>query len=491
MKKCGNMETASFYKAQEALKTCDEHAHKELSLFCETCKVFICILCAKSNHQSHNWNLIASIAEERRKETPKLCRKIKQGNLSKWLENSRGIDNIVERDRMEDRQKLEDKRVALINMINHIVDEQKQERDELARDLIKTTTEWQRKIKYLEKMTTSLDINIAAYNDFDIIEMEQEMLKVVTEVESYDVNRALSAVKFIQGDVDKGLIEEMIGKFENAMAIDENEMETLKEFAPSGIIKSIVPISDTTAWVGDYNSNVIKLLSCDDVTTNQRHVTLDHYGDFITFGHNDFIVAYQNHEIRRVTSAGRETIIVNTKPLYPTWISNTRTDDILVTMKDGGKDYILQPSSRRMVQRITPSGEVLRTYEFKGDDVTRLFTYPYRTAENRNSDICVINLVNSCKGKLIVLHGDGRLRFSYRGQEGSGFRPSDVACDSKGRIIISDCTNNYLRLLNMEGTFLKDLMPDDIIHPETIAIYGRNLWVGFRDGIVKLYKYIK
>ena len=32
------------------------------------------------------------------------------------------------------------------------------------------------KIEYIEKMTTSLDSNNGAYSDYDVIEMEQEML---------------------------------------------------------------------------------------------------------------------------------------------------------------------------------------------------------------------------------------------------------------------------------------------------------------------------
>ena len=66
------------YKAQEAVKTCDEHEHKELTCFCKTCKKFICISCGQTPHHGHEWDIIISVAKERRIETPKLCRKIKR-----------------------------------------------------------------------------------------------------------------------------------------------------------------------------------------------------------------------------------------------------------------------------------------------------------------------------------------------------------------------------------------------------------------------------
>ena len=42
-----------------------------------------------------------------------------------------------------------------------------------------------------------------------------------------------------------------------------------------------------------------------------------------------------------------------------------------------------------------------------------------------------------------MLHGDGRVRATYHGQEDSefAFDPTDVACDSKRRIIVTEYNN--------------------------------------------------
>ena len=182
--------------------------------------------------------------------------------------------------------------------------------------------------------------------------------------------------------------------------------------------------------------------------------------------------------------------IVSTKPLHPTFISKTQTGDILVNLRDGVDLYKLQPSSRRLMQRMTLTGRILRTYEFREDGTTRLFTLPGRTAENGNSDICATNRTSGYTGEMIVLRKDGRVRATYCGQEGSEFDPTDIACDPKGRIIISDCKNKSLHLLKQDGTFLRYLLSDMIDFPHVLALYQGNLWVGFDNGPVKVYKYV-
>ena len=352
-------------------------------------------------------------------------------------------------------------------------------------------SQFRTKIDYLDKMTTSLDSNIGAYTDFDVIEMEIEMLKVLTELEAYNGDRSITEVKYVPGEINRAVIAEMIGRIEETTAtfdagVNIEEVKTFNEF--DEIIRTISPMSSDQAWVGDYEINTIKQLSLQ--STETKSVTLPPHCDFITLSNGDFIVThYTDQEIRRFMSAGNVGDIVSTKPLSPSCISKTQTDDILATLMDDGDDYKLRPSSRRLVQRMTMMGKVLHTYEFQEDGVSRLFTLPFRTAENGNSDICVINRTSAETGELIVLHGDGRVRATYRGQEGSEFDARDIACDPNGRIIVSDWKNKSLHLLRQDGTFFRYLLTDMFDYPTAMALYQDDLWVGYLNGAVKVYKY--
>ena len=492
---------SSLYKFQVALKTCEEHQNEELSCFCKTCKKFICTQCAKTTHHGHDWDLIPIFAKKRRKETPILCRKIKQENMPQCRKKLHTVDvniSAVEKASDDDLKKLEEKRTAMIKTINQIIDEQKRKRiaikDRETTKLQKDRSQIRTKIEYIDKMTSSLDSNIGAYTDFDVIEMEIDMLKALTESEAYDVRVPDTEVTYVPGKINHSSIEEMIGRIEETPKanVDDNVklMEVNSFYKFDRPIISIAPTSPDQAWVADNHNFTIKQLSLQSSETNC--VTLPPHVDFIILSNGDFIMTgYKDQVIRRVTSAGKVSDIVSTKPLHPDAITMTQTDDILVALKDSGDDYNLNSSSRRLVQRMTLTGKVLHTYEFREDGVTRLLTFPFRTTENGNSDICVINRTSNDTGGLIVLHCDGRVRATYRGQEDSefAFDPTDVACDSKGRIIVLDENNKSLHLLSPDVTFLRYLLSDMFDDPATIALYQGSLWVGFENGAVKVYKY--
>ena len=408
-------------------------------------------------------------------------------------------DNIctVEKASDDDMTKLEERRTAMINAINKTIDEQKRKRKEIKEEKRTKLNEHRfrlrTKIEYLDKMTTSLDSNIGAYTDYDLLEMEQEMLTALEEVEKCDVERVSSEVTFIPGEVVQGQIEEMIGEIkESDVNIDTcngssvEEVRTLKYFDEP--LLTISPISSTHAWVGGYKNITIKQLSAQGMETN--NITISDYSNFISIN-GDFIVTdIKKQAIRRVTSQGKEQVIVHIKPLHPTFISQTQTGNILVSLMDGGDHFKLQPSSRRLVQSMALTGKILHTNEFREDGTTRIFTLPTRTAENGNSDICVINRTGDYTGDLIVLHGDGRVRFTYCGQKGRKFDPRDVACDSDRRIIVLEMTKTTsLSLLSPNGTFLRFLLSDMFDYPHTMALYQNTLWIGFQEGALKVYKY--
>ena len=62
---------------------------------------------------------------------------------------------------------------------------------------------FEKKVSYIAKMISCLDSNIAAYNDFDLLEMEQAMLSALAEVESFNVDTS-SAVAYVPGEDKRG-----------------------------------------------------------------------------------------------------------------------------------------------------------------------------------------------------------------------------------------------------------------------------------------------
>ena len=489
------------YKAQEVVKTCNKHEHKKLLYFCRDCKKFICLCCGKNEHIFHDWDDIASIAKARRKETPKYCHKIKTEIISQLKEKICERITSIQMNREKDITEMEKMRTTMVDMVNRKVDELKEKRDELAQsenEEEKMCLELKKKLDYIEKIKTCLDRYNAEYNDFDLLEMINTVMAALADVESYKVDTTASTVAFVPGTINEELIMGLIGRIEETpknlnQSPSVCEIKTISEF--KGRISTIAPSSDTKAWVSGFRNTEIKLLSSQskvihfDTGFNMYVYDCREISsiDFVLLPNGEFIVK-QFAVLLRVTSAGKESVIASTKPLYLLRINNTQTDDIFVSLMDDGDFYQLQPSSRRLVQRMTLTGKVLRTYEFH-EDGTRLFTLPLSATENGNSDIFVINGISSDTGELIILRGDGRMRATYGGQEGSEFDPRDVACDCNKRIIVLDCTNRSLHLLSPDGTFLRYLLSDMFDYPMVMAIYQGSMWIGFQEGAVTVYKY--
>ena len=490
----------SLYKAQSALKTCDEHEHQELSYFCRTCKKFICTSCVKTTHNGHDWDLISHVAKGRRMETPLLCRRIAKESLPKYRQNLQGIDDsisTVEKGRNEDVCKLEKRRTDIINIVNRVIDDKKRTREELAQTEISEMKDERQKIsdkvEYLEKVSTSLDVNIGEYSDHDVIETEQEMLLTKEELESYVVKRNAASVELFFEELNQELVLKMTGQIKQVPILQPKDNDVTLHIIKTAEhsknqILSVIPISETDAWIYS-DKNAIKVMSIQSKGSR----TIPSLAYFTMLENGDLIVTdSENKVIRRINSDGKETVIAHTKPLQPRWVCKTHTEDILVNLKDDGDSFKIKPSSRRMVQRITLTGNVLQTYEYKDDKQTKLFVSPGRSVENGNSDICIINAKSAYSGELVVLRADGRVRFIYHGMDNAReFFPSGVACDSKTRIITTDSYNKCLHLLNPTGEFLGYILCNMTEYPTAIALHKATMWIGLQCGKVKMYKYIE
>ncbi|KAK3083471.1 hypothetical protein FSP39_023483 [Pinctada imbricata] len=481
----------SLYKAQFTLKICENHDKKELHAYCKTCDKKVCTTCIKEEHSSHDWETITDILREKKHSLPEECKEIRAEKLP-------GLKK--ELDRFEQKQQDEDTRFErnksilngsrqrYIDGINKLFDDKIdvcQQKSEAAKQMYTEKHEGlKQKVEYLDMVTTALDKDINTLPDHDILDMEKEMRDELEKALSYFVDKYTSTTVFVPGQMDVQVLENMIGEIHSISAEETNDIDKY-----SDMITSVKHVSETNAWVCFNDDNHPKLL---DRSGDELKVIKTPCYDLITSRCGDIVLSEEKKRIISVLTQDEKTITTfDTKPLYPTLISKTENDDILVTLVDDGDVFDLVPTSRRIVQRMTLTGKVLHTYEFREDGKTRLFTCPTRTTENKNKDVCVINWLSVDSGELVVLHKDGRVKFTYRGDglESEKFFPYDVECDVKCRILLADHYSKAIHILSSEGMYLCQLCQYEQLIPFVVSIYGDNLWCGFHDGKVKVYKY--
>ncbi|KAJ8299645.1 hypothetical protein KUTeg_023705 [Tegillarca granosa] len=230
-------------------------------------------------------------------------------------------------------------------------------------------------------------------------------------------------------------------------------------------VRSICPVSDTTAYLrcdGEYNIDKV-----DKKGQIQGCIKLDF----------------------RVTKEGQIKQQLYTGPLRPNCLCLSSDDHILVTMHDE-LSYDVNKTSKRLVTRMTTTGQILTTYEYENDK--RLFIILLGIDENTNKDICVVNRTSN-KSNVVILNASGGLKCTYKGQESEMFVPVKVKCDKFGQIIVSDL-NKKIHILNRNGQLIKYLMTEKDLQnkPVSLAIDRNNLlWVGCVGGLVYIVKYLE
>lgn len=182
-----------------------------------------------------------------------------------------------------------------------------------------------------------------------------------------------------------------------------------------------------------------------------------------------------------------------TVPLIPYGICEATFNnklELLVTLMDNESErYQPNSHSKRLVRHLTLTGDVIREYEFQEDGQTRLFTAPFRVKQNGNTDICVVNKTSNFTSELMILSSSGCLKVVYRGQRlVKKCQFSDVVCDSRSNIIVSDMENSQIHLLRPDGGFVKYLLTqNEITHPSSMSLSNSTLWVGNNEGLVKVF----
>ena len=146
-------------------------------------------------------------------------------------------------------------------------------------------------------------------------------------------------------------------------------------------------------------------------------------------------------------------------------ICTTSSDDLLVlvyTRKIAKRETkVLRYSSSTVKQSIQ--------WDDQGNSLYKCTVSGYLT-ENRNLDICV---VDGNADAVVVVSADGQFRFKYIGNPYStprSFNPLGITTDSRANILIADCDNHRIHIVDQDGNFLRYIDNCGLHQPTDLSI---------------------
>lgn len=494
-----NMEEIEEYPLetpQEHALMCEKH-NSYIDVTCENCEEFLCANCVKENHMDHEWSTIVTAANLKSKQFSQVIKNIENEDIKKLdmkinKANEQIEDNAINceiavsklkayyDDRVKKLYGLRQKHENLF--LNSL------QRKNAEVNIIKSKLE--EKKKNILSRVQSIKENSSTMTDIALLKSHRELQKLMS-LEEDEMQKVYS------------LTFDCPSKNDLEMKLRDLALEECSEFPD-------VTITERGSFQWGQKP-IIVLEAIDEDTCLLRNTELGYLEQVDNTGEkeNHFSIGVNDAcltSCRKAYATDREnkTIVslhvwsglihseFSTDPLIPVGVCMAVDKNLLVTLLDNeDESFQLDLESRRLVRHLTLTGEIIKEYEFKDDSRTRLFTGPFRVTQNRKTDICVINRTSKFTGEVVNLSFAGFLNFVYRGHDPSeNFNPTDVVCDCFSNIIVCNILSSKIHILSSVGNFMRYLLTNyEIIHPVSISLKNSNIWIGNKQGLVKIYKY--
>ncbi|KAK3103690.1 hypothetical protein FSP39_021068 [Pinctada imbricata] len=486
-------------------KMCDEHCDELLDMFCRDCGKAICEACIKLYHLDHDWCKLSKLISEfhgHAAEKAVLIRENQIFGLRRNLTTILTLKNENAQKNFEDISGIIKKKERIIDAVNQISDRliKKCEKDYTRIDekLREYENDLLRRLQDCEDIAHAYEKSSDLISGYQFILMEQRLKSHNSFIPPMDFSKERDLANFVNCSLDYDKVEQMFGKVEkkdnSILPTKTVNVQQARQGSDKRMLYTMFPLADNQAWSNVQNvkqnmliTNLMNLLELTDACVDADCVS------FVSLDNGDQIfVRMLDMRVCKMGADGVLNELRSTYPLSPTGVSRGAESGILVSLLDKGLPVSVPPTGGALLH-LSEDGALLRKYDVDIEK-TRFFPYPFKVVQNNNLDLCVVDYLRNDQTQLRVLTYDGEFKFEYNGRNlGKKLDISGICCDNRCRIILSDCRNHVVHLVNSEGVFLRFLLSrvDGMEYPLTPVIYRNTLWVHCAFGKTKVLKYEK
>ncbi|XP_060073122.1 uncharacterized protein LOC132552940 [Ylistrum balloti] len=305
----------------------------------------------------------------------------------------------------------------------------------------------------------------------------EEAISALSQPKSTTCVPVVAAIWFVPEEVNMSEMYQLFGTMQRSVTICEFEHISHE-------VRSICLVGDQ-AWISCEGGNELYLTNKTENSVrsiNVRNYFMNQIMDICAGADDSIWVACRDGVVSQIMS--------HEVKVDRFFIGVHATVYSLFVFKDGDIAVGLVEGVFRMkgkLVRYSQKGEVLDRAVHDSDG-NLLFSIPSKVRGcDKSREIAVISLDNKGDHSVVILDADMKFKLNFKGKK--PFHPSDVSFDSGQNILISDRANMSIMMLDSHGGICRNIVSASLV-PSAICIQGNgDLWTGFENGMVRVYKY--
>ncbi|KAL4233340.1 tripartite motif-containing protein 46 [Mactra antiquata] len=401
---------------------CDKHKNEELTFYCRTCQVPICMRCRLTIHEDHTTGDLVDFATRTRNDLRLSLGENKgyQYHMLNEIEELRTYrDRLTEKKNKTKRSILQQKQLfhntvdsiceGLLNQLERDVNYE-HERIEQDKEILE-----QNMLTLSSKITTATDM-VDYGSDIDIVRSRHTILGSL-ELAKKDVPKSITGIKLnvefaSQKQADTSL-KYLIGRLSTDIIppsyINVREVYTFRVENTSDVINAICASPDGNCWVVcGWKSDIYlydrygKKLKEKQVGRDVDCLTIDSDG-------NSYVSCREEHAVKRFDrNFRRRMATLNIE--YPRGIATTNDNKLVICVNNTTTYFDYESTHQNKVFKLGPDGD--ESKELKNPSLS--FMYPIRVAVNITDELCVSD---NLKHAVMFLRPNGELKSTYTGRQ--------------------------------------------------------------------------
>ncbi|XP_071167791.1 protein wech-like [Mytilus edulis] len=166
-------------------------------------------------------------------------------------------------------------------------------------------------------------------------------------------------------------------------------------------------------------------------------------------------IEHHDNKIQMLSPVGEVKTVLDTSPMISVAIHVNKENEVAVGIREQGPPFPVKDFSVRQVIIFDSNYKRKVTLEFDKKRI-KLFSYALRIrTDSRNVVYVIDRFDNDNNGRIVAVHRNGRLKFTFDGQTYlETFKPQGITITPSDNIVVSDSGSNALHVLNSNGDLL-------------------------------------